>query len=691
MGIRPISILLIALSVALLLSIPALAQDEDGPGASLGTTADEGDATASGSSRCTESDQVDISCTDCDISQITQIISVVTGTHFLLDKKVTGKYTILSPSCVSAEDAYQIFLSVLEINGFTTVKMGAVTKIVPRKNGGKVPVTTYTGTDIPEATDEFITQLYPLNYINSAEVSSALRNLVSGEGNLFAYAPSNTLVILDSAANVNRIVRIIQRLDVEGTEEQIEVIPLKYSSAPVVAEEILSLFGDQAGVAAPARGRTTRTSSTSSSRRARTQTASSSRLRGSAASESGVITKVIADLRTNSLVVKANRVGLRKIRDLVAKLDVPIPGGEGKIHVIYLKNADAEELAQVLAALAGNSPVAGGATRATSQRNQQAGGASAGGVFGAAGATAPRASGVTGGGAPTVANFEGEVRITSDPGTNSLVIVANPHDFQTLKDVIDKLDIPRRQVFVQALIIEITLEKGLDLGFEARSTSDFTDDGVQVIGGSNFGGINQAATNPLGITGLAIGAVDGTISFGGQTFANIGALFRAIQSDSDVNVLSTPTLLAMDNMEAEIVVADNVPFVTGQLYSAGGGGGFTPTTTIERKDVGITLKVTPQINESDYVKLEIYQEASNVTKSPEGLQASNVGVTTSKRSATTTVVVKDRQTVIIGGLMKEDSSIIESKVPILGDIPVLGYLFKYQNRSNKKTNLVIFL
>jgi len=254
--------------------------------------------------------------------------------------------------------------------------------------------------------------------------------------------------------------------------------------------------------------------------------------------------------------------------------------------------------------------------------------------------------------------------------------------------VIDKLDIPRRLVFVEALIMEITMDRGLDVGFEFRSTNNVKDEGVQVIGGTNYGGIQQAAANPLGISGFAIGAADGTITFGGQTFPNIGALFRAMATDQDVNVLSTPHVLTLDNEEAEVIVANNIPFVTGQIFSSNN---TNPTTTIERQDVGITLRLTPQINESDYVKLLIYQEVSAVTDSPEGLSAAQVGITTAKRSADTVVVVKDRQTVIIGGLLKDSVTVVESKIPVLGDVPLLGYLFKNSSRKISKTNLLIFL
>jgi len=648
---------------------------------------------------------------DKDIKEFIELMSKWTNRNFLVDKSISGTVTLVSPAQVTVKQAYDIFLSVLAVNGFTTVDVGKVTKIIPRKDAKQNPIPTISG-KLPRDNDAIITQLIPLINIDCNDVAQAFANLIGSDGDMFAYGPSNMVIISDSASNVQRLYRIIQQLDQEGAEQNIEVIPLEYANAEVLAEIIVQLFEE--GVrksmmtTAARRFSSGRTRGSRRSRIGSIRGAGRSSSVGSTNIPTQTIPNIIADTRTNSLVVKSSSFGIGRVRQIVKKLDQPLPGGEGKIHVIYLQNADAEELAMTLADLSTGS-TGGTGISSRNSKNKRGGlrggrtgiGSKAGNLAGRMGGLAGRlgsrgqmAGGGTGrGGIASTsgrlfADFDGAVRITADPPTNSLVIVASPRDFKIMKEVIDKLDIPRRQVYVEAVIMEITMERGLDLGFEFRSTNDPGDDGIQVIGGSNYGGIQNAAANPLGISGFALGAVDGTITYGGQEFPNIGALFRAFQTDRDINVLSTPNILTMDNEESEIVVADNIPFITGQIFSANNS---NPTTTIERQDVGITLRITPQINESDFVRLEIYQESSNVTDSPEGLAAAEVGITTSKRTTTTLVVVKDRQCVIIGGLMKDNVSVIDAKVPVLGDIPVLGYLFKSSRRKVEKTNLLIFL
>jgi len=626
-----------------------------------------------------ESGLVSLDFVDADIRDVIKAISEMTGKNFLIDKTVQGKITIISPTKVTPEEAYEIFLSILDVNGFTVVKSGKVYKIITKDDARKAPLSLYEV--IPPMSEAFITQLIPLEHVSATEIANTFRDMVSKGGAMTAYVPSNTLIVTDTASNIRRLLEIVGKLDVEGTEQDIVVIPLKYAPAELLAEQILQLFEEE--------------QPTTTRRRITPTTRTRSKTRQESTTPQAAITKIIPDTRTNSLIVSANKLGLQRIQELVKLLDVPIPGGEGKIHVIYLQNADAEELAATIQALFGGGV---GPSRTSTSKSRTKGGtpsglgglSSAGGLsslLSAGGISTSQIAGKSSGGA-MVAELEGGIRIAADPPTNSLLIYASNRDFQILKEVIEKLDIPRRQVFVEALIIEISLDKTRELGLELRTPFNPESSGTQFYGGTGFGGIQQAQQNPLGFSGLAIGAVDGTITFGGQTYPNIGALFRALQSDKDVNVLSTPTILTMDNEEAEIVVADNIPFVTGQIFTPGLEG---PTTTIERQDIGIKLQLVPQISEGDYVKLNIYQEVSNVTESPEGLSAANVGVTTSKRSATTTVVVKDNQTVVIGGLIKDYAQLAEQKVPLLGDIPIIGFLFKSQKKKVNKTNLLIFI
>jgi general secretion pathway protein D len=299
---------------------------------------------------------------------------------------------------------------------------------------------------------------------------------------------------------------------------------------------------------------------------------------------------------------------------------------------------------------------------------------------------APAQTGPVSGVVPT-ATGERKITITPDKATNALVVTAIPEDYQALVEVIKKLDIPRRQVYVEAAVVEISLEKTRDLGVEFRFTGNPENSSEQGFGGTSFGLINQVATNPLSISGLAIGIIEGTVTFGGQTFLNIGAFLQAIQQTSDVNVLSTPHLLTTDNQEAEIVVASNIPFVTATSQTT-----VSTLTTIERKDVGIILRFTPQVSEGDKVTLKIFEEISAIQATvTAGIDPRQVGPTTSKRTAKTTVVVDSKQTVVIGGLFRDDADATEQKVPCIGDIPLLGKFFGRTQDNTRKTNLVIFL
>jgi len=675
--------------------------------------------------------KVRLDLSEMELSELVKMMSKMTMQNFLLDKTIEGtKISIISQTCVTPTEAYDIFMSVLFVNGLTTVKVGQLNKIIQRQDAPSQPIDTVTE-GFGRENEKYITQLMPLQNIDAVEIATAFRPLISPDGNIFAYGPSNMLIILDSSANIHRLFRILQKLDIEGSEQMIEVIPIEYAAADVIADVIMQLFEDELSSSAVSSGASAASSRAAQLRQrlAQRRAATSRATAGRASAISGALSgaqsissseqlRIIPDSRTNSLVIKANKYLLKRVRAVVAQLDQPIPGGEGKIHVVRCENADATELASVLADLAGSGGGTGGygassrssRTRSTRQsttgRTTRAGSiadqygsryGSLGGdfgssQFGSSGGISRDTGNPTHGIAQTsgrfLADFAGAVRITSDPATNSLVIIASNRDFQIIQDVIAKLDIPRPQVYVEVLIAEITADRGLEVGFEFRSTNDTSEEGIQVIGGTNYGGIQTAAVNPLGISGFAVGAADGTITFAGETYANIGALFQMMQTDRDVNIMATPHILTTDNEDAEIIIADTIPFVTGQITS----GTFqNATQTIERKDVGITLRINPSINESDMVRLTLYNESSTVTDSPSGLSASQVGITTAKRSADTVVVVKSRQTVVIGGLMKDNVSYTESKVPILGDIPILGYLFKSSKKTVNKTNLLIFI
>jgi general secretion pathway protein D len=500
-------------------------------------------------------DFITLNFTNIDISALVKVMSEFTRRNFILDEKVAGKITLMTPTKISPDEAYQVFLSALEIKGFTAVEDGKITRIIPaamaKQSGLKVIEDGELGGE------GYVTKLVRLNYVNPNDIVRTLNPLITRDGTLIANPATNSIIITDSV------------------------------------------------------------------------------------------------------------MVIRKIEKLIQAIDIPAPSGKGKINVYYLKNASAEDIAKVMQALVSRLPVP---------------------PAGAAAAQAPT-------GPATI--LEGSVTITADKLTNSLIIVASPIDYETMKEVIQKLDIRRRQVYVEAAIIEMGLSKSQELGFEFQATNmNKLDSGqTSAIGGTNFGGIGQATVNGpaafASFNGLAVGAVKGTFLYNGTEYLNIGALLRALQSDTDVNVLSTPNILTSDNQKAEIMVGENIPFITGQSQSAVTGGNAV-LTSVERKDVGITLKLTPQITSEDNVRLEIYQEISNVSETP-GLNPNVVGPSTNKRSASTTVVVKDRETMVIGGLIRDNVTAGERKVPLLGDIPLLGWLFKYRTNKVEKVNLMIFI
>jgi general secretion pathway protein D len=606
-----------------------------------------------------------------DLRVLIKYVSEITGRNYVVDDKVRGRVTLISPTKIPVAELERVLESLLELHGFTAVPSGRVTKIIPLREVKQKGVETDIGRDAREISpiDRMVTHLVPLTHADINEVRNMLTPLISKDGNITAYGPSNTIILTDLASNVNRLVKIIQEVDIKVTDEQITVITLEFASAidivPQIAAAIEATLGETGAGAAG---------------RPRPQRAPAARpgVPGAALAGPEKVFRVIADARSNAVIIVAGREETELARSLIQKLDVRLPPGRTQIHVYYLENAVAEDLAKVLTAQAQElvrtvgQPATPGARPTVQPQPGQP--------------PPPAPAGPTTGVVPT-ATGERKITITPDKSTNSLVVTAIPEDYQALADVIKKLDIPRRQVYVEAAVVEISLERTKDLGVEFRSTTDFESTGQQVFGGTSFGLINEVAQNPFAISGLAIGIIEGTVTFGGQTFLNIGALIKAIQQTSDVNVLSTPHLLTTDNQEAEIVVASNVPFVTATSQTQ-----VSTLTTIERKDVGIILRFTPQVSEGDKVTLKLFEEISAIqTTVTAGIDPRQVGPTTSKRTAKTTVVVDSKQTVVIGGLFRDDADATQQKIPCLGDIPLLGKLFGRLQDNSRKTNLVIFL
>jgi general secretion pathway protein D len=600
---------------------------------------------------------------DADILQIIDLMSQLTGKNFLVDEKVRGKVTIIAPKPVSLEEAYQVFLSILEIQGYTVVPQGPIIKIVPSREVKERPLPTGTDSQLgPEPNrDEYVTQLIPLEHADANEIRALLTPLVSKQSSLLAYEPTNTLILTDLASNIARLLKIIRTLDVEAPAAIMKVIPLRYASADQLAPALQSALAGlaEAGTTVPTPRRRIR-------RRRGRQPATTSR----APTEP----KIIPDNRTNNLILIATPGDIEVAEELIAKLDVQTPEGRGQIHVYYLAHANAEELAQVLTAQAAEiaRTTASAQTPQQQQRQQQQ--------------QARRQATATTGTTPL------GITITADKPTNSLVITAPPEAYAVLKEIIEKLDIRREQVLVESLIAEVTLEKANALGVEWRLVDN--PENTQVLASSTgqsggdvgTGVLNTLTLNPLSsVPGLLLGALRNTITINGQEIANIPVLLRAFQGDSDINVLATPNLLTTDNEEAEIIIGEERPFLR-SAQDTPSGGVVSTTRTFEFRDVGITLRITPQISQSRTVRLKLFQEITNfISESETG------AVTTTKRSTQTTVIVDDGQTIVIGGLIQENRNESENKVPCLGNLPLFGVAFRQTSARKRKTNLLIFL
>jgi general secretion pathway protein D len=680
---------------------------------SRATRAQDAEPPASAPSPLAGNELVVMDFQDVEIATLVKFISEITGRNFLLDDKVKGKVSVISPSKITVDEAYRVFQSVLQVKGFTLVDTGPVVKIIPIKDvkGAGLPV----GAETAAPSETYVTQLIPLQHLEAQAAAQLLQPLVSRDGLISAYPPTNSLIVVDSESNIVRLAELITSLDVPGQERSVEVMPLKHAFANDVATILREAIEDEGarGGAAPGGGTTPNMPGVA---------ASTSRAGGRG--PSGI--RVVPDERSNAVIVIGNLIEIRQAYALVAKLDRPLPKGTGRINVYYLRHADATEMVQVLAELVGTTTstvprqilpgraVTEGGGRFGSGSYRTATGSQSLGDFGASvvsrqgsgalpgtgrSASQPGAAGgvqSAGSGGPAV-EFESGVRVTADPATNSLVISAAPQDFATLRDVIQQLDIPRRQVLVEAIIFEVSMTRAKQLGIEMQGGTSVDGKGT-AFGRVNFRSLNSVTQTIQGgdlsgignLSGL-LGALisDQSIVLSDGTKIPAGAvLLTALQADTDINVLSAPTIMTTDNEEAEIVVGQNVPFVTSR--STNETNLSNTFSQVDRRDVGITLRLTPQISDGDTVRLLIFQEVSALVNTPE-VQVLQLGPTTTVRSATTSVVVKDSQTVAIGGLISDSMRASEQGVPFLSDIPVIGNFFKFDDNQKEKVNLIILL
>lgn len=571
---------------------------------------------------------------DADITQITEAVAAATGKNFIIDPRVRAQVTMISSTPMTPAAFYETYLAILQVHGFIAVPAGAVIKILPDANARQIP-----SVDLPDhvssTSDEIVTQVVDVKNVSAAQLVPILRPLIPQYGQLAAYPASNILIISDRANNVNRIIRIIRRIDQVG-DQDVEVVPLQNASSAEIVRVINALY------------------------------------QGQQAAEGGQAAKVVADERSNSVLIGGDQSQRLRIRALVAHLDTPLESG-GDTQVRYLKYADAEKIAPKL-------------------KEQITGVAQA--AAGSSGA---------GAGASPQAQAEKNAMVWADPQNNALVITAPPKIMRAIMNIVDKLDIRRRQVLVEAIIVEVNASKSAELGV---NWAEFTKGNgtvpagafVSPVGGSSIvdlaGNVASIANGTTGTTSATNATLPtgttlavGRLAAGGLNFA---AMIRAIRNDGDTNVIATPSTMTMDNQEAQIKVAQEVPFITGSFTNTGAGnsgGNLNPFQTVQREEVGTILKVTPQIAaEGNSVVMKISIESSSV-----GAPVSAVDITTNKRTIQTNVLIEDGGVVVLGGLISNESKKSESRVPFLGSIPLIGLAFKTRTGASTKNNLMIFI
>lgn len=607
---------------------------------------------AGGQETHTEDKKVTFNFVDVDISVVVKFISDITRKNFVFDDKVKGSITIIAPSKLSVDDAFSLFTSVLELKGFTVIPSGKVYKIVPISQA-KQSGTTIMKEGAQLVSDAYITRLVPLQSISASKAVNFLQPLVSRDGHISSFGPGNMLMLVDSATNIEKILTLIESIDKAGTEEP-ELVLLQHANA----EDVVKIISEALTLSV------------------RTPASAYRGLKpgepSPAVSVEETKASVFADVRLNAVVIIADKQEKESIRRMIALLDIPLPEATSKINVYFLEYADATELSKVLEGML---------TGISSQTRTGLSGQQA---------------------QATKSPFEpgGKVIISPDKATNSLVIVASPADYRNITQVVKQLDRKRKQVYVEAMIVEASIDRLQEIGSKWRIIAEKDGEPVFVSG---FGQIDTSAVQGIitGLTGLTTGGMGNfldipvtTVDANGNyttttlTVPGFAALFNLNEFRGAINVLSTPQILTSDNKEAEIVVGENVPFISQKESDPARA--QSVFTSIERKDVGITLRLTPQIAEGDYVKLDIYQEISAL-KQESTVVILTVGPTTTKRSTKTSVVVKDNQTVVIGGLMQEREEENINKMPILGDIPLIGWLFKNKSVDKTKTNLLVFI
>ncbi len=626
---------------------------------------------------------------DTELGDLISWISSITCKQFLLPGTIPAnskKVTIVAPELITPEEAYRLFLGALDSVGLTVQPSGKVLRIIETVKAKSGPIPLYgEDSDVPQ-NESYVTRLIRVENADPNEVAQVLGRLKGEQGDVIVYAPQGALIVTDLASNITRMMHILKEIDQPGSGEKVWIIGIKNTSAGEMAQKLGEIFqvaklGGKGGT-----------------------TASTPPPPGGARPKPGdlttemMISKIIPDERSNQLIVIANERAYARVLTLVRKLDVPIEGGDGRIHVYYCENANCDELAQTIGAVTGIVVTGAGTSRSrTSSRSST---------------PTPTPTPTGGNGQPLQgANllFEGEVRLNFDRPTNSLIIVSSLKDYQALRRVIELLDSPRKQIFVEAMILEVTLDKERDLGaswhgVKPQNLFGLSDPSL-IVGGLNPANTLQP-TNALGDTMLAgiLGPVLtpaeaaglGSAATATVDIPSFGVLIKALQTNSDVDVLSNPHILIMNNEDGEISVGQKIPFPVSTLGLGGAGataagglglglGGLFPQ--VQRENVALEIKLTPHVNEHDVIRLEVDVKDSELAAGG----SPTLGPSTSERSAKSIVVAKDQQTILIGGLMSDKVINSVTKIPLLGDIPILGFFFRNTTKHIVKTNLIIAL
>ena len=565
-----------------------------------------------------------INMKEADIRNFIEQISDITGYSFVVDMRVKGKVTVVSHADMTSDEIFAMFQSVLRVHGYASIKSGAIYKIVPTQGAKQDNLPLSSGGN---NTEQMVTRVIPVKNTNAVELVPILRPMVPQYGHLAAVTSANALIISDHASNIERIVNIVRRIDNEESEE-IEVIQLTHAWVG----DVVKLLEELTPV------------KTSGKK-----------------SKGGSRVRVVAEERTNRLILRGEKSARARVKGLVVELDKPAEA-VGSTQVIYLRHANAVKMAEILRGVISGKPIA---SSSKGKKSSKRGRSSA-----------------------TKASSSDNVTIQPDESLNALVIRAAPSNLAEIRSIIDQLDVRRAQVLIEAAVIEITGSVGKGVGIQWGAASENA-----LVGGVNFGNVGNSLNDLIAaaISSTPSGALANGATIGGgqlDEFGNVefGIVLQAISNATNTNLLSTPSIMTLDNEEASIIVGENVPFVTGSQLSSSGS---NPFQTVERKDVGLTLKVTPQVNAGDTIRLQVEQETSNVTTTAETIQATDV--VTAKRAIKTTVLANDGQIIVLGGLMREDVEISVSKVPLLGDIPLIGALFRSTNKKHVKRNLVVLL